>query len=125
MRKERRLDLIMISIVVLIVLIFACPSADAQGYVVTEGAVPAAGGGKRYFILPIEPRKTYTAPSTGYVPRATTTSNPLTSVATPHWQIWSGNGYWGYFHTEAHCAQTMALLRKPLIGYTLICRYVR
>jgi len=112
---------------VFLALILLARSAEAQEYIITPGL------GGSYIVTPHTPRPgsvPYVAlersnTSTGYVAPPAATNNPLVSVTTPHWQIWSGNSYWGYYHTRADCDQTKELLRQPLIMYTLICRYVR
>lgn len=122
-------QIITIMVLVVTAQLWCIGSADAQGYIVTERAVPAAGGGKVYVITPTEPRKTYTPPRSTYVPRATTTSTGLTSTLTPHWVMYwqhSGypKGYAGFYQAKKHCEDTRKII-TPVMQGRLWCEYVR
>ena len=120
-------QIITIMLLVVTAQLWCIGSADAQGYVINENR---GLHGSTYVVTPIEPYKPYVRASGTYSPSTTTATistwnNPLFSVATPHWQLRSDQGYWGYYHTQADCDIVKKLLRLPLFGQVLSCRHMR
>ena len=128
--KLLNFDKQIISIMVLVVVaqLWCIGTADAQGYVINEHR---GLHGSTYVVTPYTAYKpyigTYSAPAAGSAIASAVSNwnNPLYSIATPHWQLRSDHGYWGYYHERADCDQVRKLLRLPLIGHILTCRYVK